>query len=764
MRKNVLQYLLLPVAAAVLVACGGGGGSAASPEAPTFSLTGVAATGAPVVGAQLTVLDASGNSVATGTTNEQGGFAVSVPLSSQAPFFVRVTKDQIDLTSVYTDKADGKVNVNPLTDAVVSMASPTGDNSRLAEDLKSGKTVSVEELKAKVDLLLAALKPLIEAIETSTGKTIGNFMNGELEAGTGQGLDKLLDSVGVNKSLVTENGKTVTTSEINFKTSMTDEAAAPKVIKVAATDTVSAVQQKAAAVTIDPSELIIDEAPALYLSLLQTINECYAQPVTTRTDGDTVVKSEACKAMFVDQDYEKFLNGGVRVGKGKAFNGLFTYNKEVKFSPAKDAYLRQDLGGSGHAIVSMTWINEDGNKENIYHYVKKYQRKDSNGQPLTANGKPVYALGITGDQNIHPFSVESHNVVNNYLLLKNASGERDTSWDFVNSGYLLIIKSFNIDGKRILGAEVESPSGKIIRMAPDSSGSRADLAICKKDQTFNTSTLNSTCDGSKLITMAESFVDPTRQDKPSDYMDLGLVRPLNASGQPYTPTTQEVQEQKILGQWTATIYLEGGETRQVKARHVARPMTAPELLSGDGPGAKMASYTDDSIKAIKDLRYADGPLKNFGVTAGNPEPAVAVPAPASGGFKFAWQKSPGQYSPTWLWASGRTQVFNTEERQAIGKDTRPFWDDIVGVLSTQKEGAVTCSRASGIDIHCAPVSFDREKNGDALTGRIVNVVQDQSSSLNYNRLVWMSYSELGMKDPSMRNVLRAYRWHDKPAK
>jgi hypothetical protein len=776
MLKSGLKRALLPAVAAVLMACGGGGGgvdtgSAGDKDGPaSFVLNGVGATGLAIANGALSVLDSKGAVVATTTTDENGAFSVSVLSSAEGPFFLRLIKDDIDLSSIYTGKETGSVNVNPLTDAVVAMVNPSGDNSRLAEELQAGKVITAVEVQAKVELLLAALKPMIDAINAqNAGTPIGSFMNGAITAGSGLGLDKLLDSVGVNKSVVSAaNGAAVVTNELNFKTALADGEVA-KGISVASTDSLSSVVTAAAAVAIDENKLISDEAPALYLNLLKSLNECYAQPVLTRTDGVNVVKSPECKAIFYNQDYTQFLNGGSRVGKGKAFNGMFSYDKTVLFSPSRDAYLRQDLNGSGNAIVATTWVNEDGNKENIYHYVKKYQRKDSDGQPLTANGKPVFALGITGDQNVHPFSIESHNQHHQYALLKTATGERDSSWDYVQSGYLILLKSFNVDGQKIVGAEIKSPSEKVIRLAPNASGSRADLEICKTGQSFDLTTKTNNCNGSKLITMAEAFVDPSQTRKPSSYADLGLVRPLDADGKPFTPTSKEVEDQKIMGQWVATLYLEDDTTRVLKARHVARPMTAEELLGAEGPGAKMAKYTDQAIADIKALRAAAvGDMKDFGinksVTPIDTDPAQPIPAPATGGFKFAWTKEAGQYSPTWLWASGRTQVFSLPERTAIGADTRPIWDDIVNIPSTAIRGEVTCSRASTIDIHCAPVTYDRERENNLLTGRIVNIVQDSSNPLTYNPYAWMSYSELGMKDPAMRNIMRAYRWHDKPAK
>ena len=61
MFKKLTKMLLLPAAAAVLVACGGGGGGSSSQI--TNSISGVAAIGAPISGALITLRDVNGKTV-----------------------------------------------------------------------------------------------------------------------------------------------------------------------------------------------------------------------------------------------------------------------------------------------------------------------------------------------------------------------------------------------------------------------------------------------------------------------------------------------------------------------------------------------------------------------------------------------------------------------------------------------------------------------------------------------------------------------------
>ncbi|HLO96379.1 MAG TPA: hypothetical protein VK195_18880, partial [Burkholderiaceae bacterium] len=93
------RRLLCWALAFTLTACGGGGGGGGSTDTGSGSgsttppvLSGVAATGAPLGSASVTVLDASGASVGTATTHPtDGSYRVTLSKTSpQAPLLVEV--------------------------------------------------------------------------------------------------------------------------------------------------------------------------------------------------------------------------------------------------------------------------------------------------------------------------------------------------------------------------------------------------------------------------------------------------------------------------------------------------------------------------------------------------------------------------------------------------------------------------------------------------------------------------------------------------
>lgn len=117
-----------------LTACGSGGGGGSSSDGGSSTptppvLSGVAATGAPLGGASVTVLDASGATVGTGTTHPtDGSYKITLSAQSpQAPLLIEVRGlsalgDLVLLHSAVPKTAGTMVaNVSPLTEGLLAM-------------------------------------------------------------------------------------------------------------------------------------------------------------------------------------------------------------------------------------------------------------------------------------------------------------------------------------------------------------------------------------------------------------------------------------------------------------------------------------------------------------------------------------------------------------------------------------------------------------------------------------------------------------------
>ncbi len=722
-----LYALLTVVAAAAITACGGGGGST-NVTASTPTLTGTAAVGAPLAAANITVVDATGAVVGSGTTGADGLFAITLTKTGTAPYVLMLSTDSMTLHAVHPEGSSGEVNITPVSEALTALLSPTG----AAADLMQ-KAPDKAAILEKQELLTTALS----SMATAAGAT-GNLFTQKFAA-NGTGVDKVLESIAVTPVADGVNKKASVQIALKVATDPENASASPPVVNLSTDSKKGDVTKEVESLPrISSDDLTDPNAGRLYSELIANMNACYADAPEVRTDGVSVVKSDACKKIFLNNDPTQYLNFGQRLGANAQFAGMFTYKDKVNFLPTDKPYLVQDLLGKkrgdniGRAIVGLSWINADGNRENILLYVVKY--KDASGKEL---------LGLTGDRNEYGWAVNSHNQKREFPLIT------DGSLDYVTGSYLISVRDVTRNGKQLNYAEVTTPSNKKILMAGVSGGAARDLAICsssevnldadKKPTTPKTSASGRyVCTGtSKAITFSQRFVSDKETRVPSDISRVGILRPLNANGEPFTPTSAEVKALPNIGLWTIKYYFVGGETVTQKTWSVSRPMTSEELMGANGPDAVMAKYTQATVDAMKALKSSQTTLAACGNTDTNCVAARSpIPAPSSGGFKFEWTAS-SKLPVTSLWASGSRNSNTTNFITSTGATS---WDDQMSVRSTATSGEVRCSRQSTADQHCAD-NVDVNRVGA------------------YNARTWMSYSELWGKDTDQRTFMRSYNWY-----
>jgi hypothetical protein len=93
----MIRLVLLPAAAAFLVACGGGGGGGSQ---PTSSLAGVAAVGAPIAGATITLRDVNGKTISV-VADAAGEYSFSDLTGFVAPFQITASGQMGDRVVVH---------------------------------------------------------------------------------------------------------------------------------------------------------------------------------------------------------------------------------------------------------------------------------------------------------------------------------------------------------------------------------------------------------------------------------------------------------------------------------------------------------------------------------------------------------------------------------------------------------------------------------------------------------------------------------------
>jgi hypothetical protein len=192
MLKQAMSWMLLPAAAAVLVACGGGGGGS-SVSLPR-TLTGTAAIGAPMSGANVYLTDSTGRTAET-TADSAGtySFTASQLEGMRAPLIlaasVQLGERKINHYSLVNSiEGNAIANVTPLSSAVVALLSESPVLSPLTLQQLSNLTASqLENAKNKVK---AAVKPLSDQMVQGSFDPISTPIQA-----IGEGVDELLDHV-----------------------------------------------------------------------------------------------------------------------------------------------------------------------------------------------------------------------------------------------------------------------------------------------------------------------------------------------------------------------------------------------------------------------------------------------------------------------------------------------------------------------------------------------------------------------------------------
>ena len=192
MRQHLFRFVFTAAASSVLLACGGGGGTASiTPDSPsTPSLSGVAAVGAPLTGAAITLTDSKGAQKTT-TADDNGNFKFNDLTGMTGPFQIMAVMNLGERTvSHYSLVASVSgaqtANVTQLTSAFAALLNSSGVLSSLTpEQLAALTPDQINQAKQKI---LTTIQPLTSKIVTGTFDPVSTPF-----AANGTGADLLLD-------------------------------------------------------------------------------------------------------------------------------------------------------------------------------------------------------------------------------------------------------------------------------------------------------------------------------------------------------------------------------------------------------------------------------------------------------------------------------------------------------------------------------------------------------------------------------------------
>lgn len=651
MNLSLTKFNMVCAAAGMLTlaACGGGGSGGSSASGGT-SISGVAATGAAFGGASVTITDANGTVTNCGSTDAStGAYTCNLSSNAVAPFVLRAISSEtgIALFSVLPEKKDSTANITPLTNAIAAALSPTGDPSALASEIQaSTATVTPNSVNNQVSLLQSGLQNILTAANITNFDPIG----GSLTAGSGTGMDKVLDTVKVATAPQSDTGSGTQAGVVTIAlradpdTSITltnGSSTAPTAI-----DTTNA----SATLNQNPTDLISE--------ILGKMNTCYALPVGSRVDNQTNTATASnvihddCKAFFYNADPANFKSGGNVVGAQSAFKGLFkTGATGTTFDKGNLEYVVKNPGApnDGIWVVSYRATAADG----TISY-------DTFGLKLDSNNKlRQYGNQYDYDTGVRPF-VQDREFVNQLAS------------NYLSTGYVLnVTNKVDGSGNSIFGkVVVTSPGGRVFTLKPTSGMSYLGLV------------------NSVPTTLGTNFVRIGYA--PTDSTTAAWTSAADVSGSEesrlfFAPTKWSDADIAAIpnqGSWKFEIYLASNPTAIAAtqwARTISRAPTIAELRK-----LKFATLTSTQRTEI---------LTNTATTHWYLMDGTGIADISDVNGNNAWAVPDGALAPTKATIYGNAPYTNN----AWGNS----FNDFTTFLGTTRKTSISCSRQSNSDAHCA---------------------------------------------------------------
>ena len=444
-----MRWMLLPAAAAVLVACGGGGGQSVSSP---LSISGTAAMGAPLAGANVKVYDASGAMVVSdGVVQPSGSYSVTIPAGKQGPFVFVVDDGDQQYMSVLNDTSKTTVNITPLSNLLVSSLSASGNPANLVAEIANRSTdINATNYAAKVGALRTAIAPVLAA----AGVTANTFdpVSSAFTA-NGVGIDKVLDVLDVT---ITPSTATSSNVELTVKISLNEDDVNPNnSLKFNTSAGLTGTLP-----TITTADLPPDGTSVLIQGLLDKLTACYSVPLASRINANgsaaTDITSQTCKDVFINSNPDLYLSNGTKVGKTGHFGGIFTATSAVTFERPKffGAVKTSQANGpqANDMLIGFRWKDDFGN----FQYERAMVRK--------TNTTPA-KLEIVGNGYLYDSAVTPYAQLRQFI--------RDNDRDYYSVGYVPFVarRLYPVTGggtKSVSRVKVTTGTGREILLCNDS--------------------------------------------------------------------------------------------------------------------------------------------------------------------------------------------------------------------------------------------------------------------------------------------------------
>jgi hypothetical protein len=432
-RTPQLRAQMAVAAGLVLAACGGSGGGGGG-AAGSAVVSGVAATGAPMEGAVVRVIDASGRAVAlSAVVGSDGRYEVRIPAGARAPKLFHADLDDGEDHFAVADEAailGGTVNITPLTSLIAARLSPTGMPQDLVLQFLAqvpGLLPTPAQIGARTQEVLQLVAPLRQVLGDSLDPLTGRFAVG------GVGHDKLLDSLAVT---FTPRSATVAHIEVALRTRRAADAPLPAV--VLRSDQPLGSRPVGSGLTRD--NFAPNGTSARIAALVAEINACLGLPVAARVSNPAQLTAAGvlgvCRDMYFNADPAVFRHNGTTIGSGAGGELLSTHHQWLD----RPGYRYMRIGAAGADLVAFTvrWSDLDAGASDL---VTLYARADAGGR-----------LKLYGNQ--YAYGMQVSPIVLRQTHLRADSGHMDN----LRSGYILLVPNVQAGGQPYFDrVELETP-------------------------------------------------------------------------------------------------------------------------------------------------------------------------------------------------------------------------------------------------------------------------------------------------------------------
>lgn len=668
-----------------LAACGGGGGDGGAgglPPAPLTSLSGTAATGAPLVGATIVVRDATGaqvqvcrdaaSNVVACTVGADGRFSLGLRDGAQAPLVLTATPAdggpaQVGVSAQATDGSTA--NITPITTLVAATLSPNGNPHDL-----SAADFDAADLQTALATIVSALQPLLDAVGSTLDPLTDAF------ATDGTGMDKALDVLDVQMGLDAA-GVFVVRAEIKLN----GDSAQPASLVIAAGG--APATQNMASVTA--TSLPADGVSMQLAALMQRMAACYNLPhalrVNTATTPHSIIAS-ACTDLFANSDPSSYLHNGGRVGPGRAFSGMFA-NRDtggptgglntLTFDQPVYEYTRTGAE-AGDVVFTFRWRDLNGNQD-----WEQVVVRPQNGQLHFIGNQYLY------DARVRPF-------VQRREFVESAS----SGFSYFASGYNTLARN-HLDGAgNPLFDRVQfvSPSGRVLTVWPSPGFDRLNYRLA-----------NGTVSGTPIVNLQWAYfsggsVGPSGTDLAD--LETGRIFARDASGNPQPWTNEQIQAIPNQGRWRVDFFFAGNTGTTPDATQWHTTQSRAQTLAETRALAWAAVVPEVVAMMRADIDPARG-----GILFDQPDFLDLRPL-LPGDPVHYWSVPTNAIAPTNVLVNGTYTEGALVQR----------FNDGQGVRTTATTTTIYCSPASAADVHCE-LDGSGNSTGRFRAGNVVNTLE-----------------------------------------